>query len=336
MDSVTQAVLGAAVGVAVMGRRTAVWKAAVAGAVAGTVPDLDVLISHGDPVLDMVQHRSHSHSLFWLSLAGPVVGWLLAQLLREGALGWRWAMAIWLAFLTHPMLDACTVYGTQLLQPFSDRPYGLGSIFIIDPFYTVPLILGTAWALRSHGSPRGLAVNRLTLALSTVYLGWGVAVQHHIEAVARESLVAHGVSARGVLVTPAAFTSVLWRVVAIDDGHYYEGFRSLLDKSPHIAFERYHRGAELEPLVTQIDAVRRLQSFSHGFYRLAESGGRLAISDLRMGMEPNYLFTFEVAERHSAPVPLIPTRQVGMRVDLARAWPWYWRRLAGEPVSLRQ
>jgi len=336
MDSVTQAVLGAAVGVAVMGRRTAVWKAAVAGAVAGTVPDLDVLVSHGDPVLDMVQHRSHSHSLFWLSLAGPAAGWLLARWLGEGALRWRWAFAIWLALVTHPLLDAFTVYGTQLLQPFSDRPFGLGSVFIVDPFYTVPMIVGVAWALRSRGSTRGLAANGLALAVSCAYLGWGVVVQHQVEAVARESLAAHGVAAQRVLVTPVAFTSLLWRVVAVGEGHYYEGFHSLLDKSSRVTFERFDRGAALEPAVASIDAVRRLQAFSHGYYRLFERGDRLMISDLRMGMEPNYLFTFEVAERRSAPVPLVPPRQVGMRVDLSRAWPWYWQRLAGEPVSMRR
>ena len=54
MDSLSQIALGAAVGVAVMGRRTAVWKAAAWGAVAGTLPDLDVIIDHGDKRLTML------------------------------------------------------------------------------------------------------------------------------------------------------------------------------------------------------------------------------------------------------------------------------------------
>ena len=49
MDSLTQIALGSAVGVAVMGRRTAVWKAALWGAIGGTLPDLDTFIDHGDP-----------------------------------------------------------------------------------------------------------------------------------------------------------------------------------------------------------------------------------------------------------------------------------------------
>ena len=73
MDSLTQLALGAAVGVAVMGRRTAVWKAALWGGIAGTLPDLDVLIDHGDDLRNMTMHRGASHALFWLTLAAPVL-----------------------------------------------------------------------------------------------------------------------------------------------------------------------------------------------------------------------------------------------------------------------
>ncbi|MEY3520684.1 MAG: hypothetical protein RLZZ177_1399, partial [Pseudomonadota bacterium] len=61
MDSLSQLALGAAVSVAVMGRRTAVWKSALWGAVAGTLPDLDVLIDQGDVIRNMVLHRAESH-----------------------------------------------------------------------------------------------------------------------------------------------------------------------------------------------------------------------------------------------------------------------------------
>lgn len=43
MDSLTQATLGAAVGEAVLGKKTGN-KAAVIGAIIGTIPDLDVLL----------------------------------------------------------------------------------------------------------------------------------------------------------------------------------------------------------------------------------------------------------------------------------------------------
>ena len=155
MDSLSQAALGAAVAVAVMGRRTAVWKAAAWGAVAGTLPDLDVLFDQGDPILNMVLHRAETHALFWLALFSLPFAWLVAQLSREGPLWRRWWAAMAAALITHPLLDAVTVYGTQLALPFSNHPFGVGSLFIIDPAYTLPLLLGVALLLWWHTSSDG-------------------------------------------------------------------------------------------------------------------------------------------------------------------------------------
>ena len=78
-----------------------------------------------------------------------------------------------------------TVYGTQLLLPFSDYPVGVGSVFIIDPLYTLPLIVGIlGWLWLRHRDPaRAQRWNATGLALSTLYLGWTVAAQAHVEGV---------------------------------------------------------------------------------------------------------------------------------------------------------
>ena len=156
MDSLTQIALGSAVGVAVMGRRTPVWKAALVGAVFGTLPDLDALIKHADPIRNMTFHRAESHGVFYLTLLSPVLAWLLLRLWPHSGSYRRWLLAIWLILITHVLLDALTVYGTQLLQPFSDHPFSVGSIFIVDPFYTLPLLLGLGLTLRrkANGSHR--------------------------------------------------------------------------------------------------------------------------------------------------------------------------------------
>ena len=209
MDSLSQIALGAAVGVAVMGRRTAVWKAAAWGAVAGTLPDLDVIIDHGDPIRNMVLHRAETHALFWLTLFSLPFAALVARLNGEWSLWRRWWLAMWLALVTHPLLDAMTVYGTQLALPFSNHPYGVGSVFIIDPLYTVPLLVGGIWALVSRGGRRGLAANAVGLAISTAYLGWTFAAQQYVENIARASLVQQGLQAERLLVSPTAFNSLL-------------------------------------------------------------------------------------------------------------------------------
>jgi inner membrane protein len=152
LDSLTQAALGAAVGTAVLGRRAGP-RAALWGAVCGTLPDLDVLWSHGDPVRDFTFHRAETHALFWLTVVSPLLGWLLARLNRDRQAWVRWSLLAWLALVTHALLDAFTVYGTQLLLPFSDYPVGLGSVFIIDPLYTVPLLAGVIAAASGRRAP---------------------------------------------------------------------------------------------------------------------------------------------------------------------------------------
>lgn len=332
MDSVSQIALGAAVGVAVMGRRTAPWKAAAWGAVAGTLPDLDVLLDHGDPVLNMVLHRAETHALFWLTLFSLPFAALVARLSGEWAQWRRWWLAMWLALVTHPLLDAMTVYGTQLLLPFTDRPYGVGSVFIIDPLYTLPLLACTGWTMARRGSGRSLAVNALGLVLSTGYLAWGVAAQQHVERVARASLAAQGIAPERVLVTPTAFNTVLWRIVAVEGAHFHEGFHSLLDRTPQVVFDRFDRGTALEASLAGVDALRRIAAFSHGFYKLQAQDGRVLLSDLRMGQEPVYVFTFAIAQLNSPAQPLVPTEQVGGRIDARRGLAWLWPRLLGEPL----
>jgi len=332
MDSISQIALGAAVGVATMGRRTAVWKAALWGAVAGTLPDLDVLIDHGDPIRNMVLHRAETHAPFWLTLASLPLAAGIARLHGEWVLWKRWWLAIWLVLITHPLLDAMTVYGTQLALPFSNHPYGVGSIFIIDPLYTLPLLVGAGWALATRGSGHGLRANAAGLVLSTAYLAWGVAAQAQVERMARTELAAQGVAVEHLLVTPTAFNTLLWRVVAVSGEHYHEGFRSMLDHGPRMHFDRFDRGSALEAELQHIDGVRRITAFSRGLWRLRQEGAQLLVTDLRMGQEPAYIFNFVVAERRSAPVAVEPPVQVGARIDVERGLPWLWRRMLGEPL----
>ncbi len=337
MDSLSQIALGAAVGVAVMGRRTAVWKSALAGAVAGTLPDLDVLIDQGGPVLNMVLHRGETHAIFWLTLFSLPFSALVARLSGEWAQWRRWWLAMWLALVTHPLLDAMTVYGTQLGLPFTNFPYGVGSVFIIDPLYTLPLLVGVIWALAGRGGARGFTANAIGLVLSTAYLAWGFGTQQHVDRLARASLESAGIAAEKILVTPTAFNSVLWRVVAMAGDSYHEGYYSLLDAAPaagapRIAFDRYPRGNALATELQADDSVKRLSAFTHGFFAMRQDGARVLISDLRMGQEPSYTFTFHVADKHSAAVPLAVPQQLGGRGNVACLLTWLRERTVDQAV----
>lgn len=330
MDSLTQLALGAAVSVAVMGRRTAVWKAALWGGVVGTLPDLDALIDHGDAVLNMVRHRAETHALFYHVLAAFPLAWGVAWLHGERHQWRRWWLALWLVLVTHALLDAFTVYGTQLLLPFTDTAYGIGSVFIIDPAYTLPLLLGVGLALAWKRS--GLRANALGLLASTLYLGWSVGAQGWVTHHARQSLAASGLPAEQVLVTPAPLTTLLWRVVSVDDTHYHEGYYAWADRGRAIQFRSYPRGSEALPAHASHPHIPRIARFSDGFYRLRWVNGELWVADLRMGQEPYYVFEFNLGP----PVP--PGSEppaavrVGQRVDPASGLPWLWARLQGQEV----
>jgi inner membrane protein len=263
MDSLSQLALGAAVGVAVMGRRTAVWKAAAWGALCGTLPDLDAFVDHGDAVSNMTYHRAESHALFWLTLASPVIAALISRVQREGSHVRRWWLAVWLALVTHPLLDWTTVYGTQLALPFTDHPFGLGSMFIIDPLYTVPLLIGVGVVLvRRHA---GLRWNAAGLGLSTAYLVWSFAAQQWVRADVEAALQRQGLPTAQVLVTPTPFNTLLWRVVVMDGDRYHEGFRSLLDHGADVTFDAFPSGAALAPALGPLPSLQRVAWFTHGF-----------------------------------------------------------------------
>lgn len=333
MDSLSQIALGAAVSVAVMGRRTAVWKAALWGAVAGTLPDLDVLVDQGDAIRNMVLHRAQSHALFWLTLLSLPLAAVIARLHGEWGLLRRWWLALWLVLVTHPLLDAMTVYGTQLALPFSNYPFGVGSIFIIDPLYTLPLLVGVIWALAIGGGPRGQVANVVGLLLSTGYLAWSFAAQQQVTQVARAALVRQGIAAEHLLVTPTPFNTVLWRVVVVAGDDYLEGFYSLLDAQPQIEFDRFAKGNALAAELQHIDGVQRLTAFTKGFYKFEQRANRLLISDLRMGQEPNYSFSFAVAEEYSPAVALTQPVQITVAFDVGRGLDWLWRRALGERLA---
>ena len=329
MDSVSQLALGAAFGIAVMGRRTAVWKAALWGGVCGTLPDLDALIAHGDPVRDMTFHRAESHALVHLTLIAPLLAAGIARLHGETDRFGRWWLAVWLALVTHPLLDAMTVYGTQLALPFSDHPYAVGSIFIIDPLYTLPLLAGLGMALARPSGP-GLRWNAAGLMLSSAYLAWSVAAQQLVLTQVRASLRAEGVEVGRVLVTPTPFNTVLWRVLVVTPASYREGFRSLLDRGPTIAFDAYPRGTALDPALRGQWAFERMAWFSHGFYKLEQAGDRLRLTDLRMGREPHYLFVFDLAESTPAGLRPITPQGVGRLPPFGPSLRWLVRRMFDE------
>lgn len=323
MDSLSQIALGAAVSVAVFRRKQPIWQSALLGAVVGTLPDLDVLISHGDPVSDMTYHRTESHALFYLTLVSPLLAWLWLKISGRPALFKPSVLAIWLVLITHPLLDMLTIYGTQLGLPFTDEPFGTGSVFVIDPLYTIPLLLGTGLALFRQR----FGWNNLGLLLSTAYLGFGLWAQQQVTELAHSQLPTANPNSK-LLVTATPFNTLLWRLLLVGDDQYFEGYYSLLDKTTTIQWQAYPRDAALLEQWQQQPSVARLHWFSHGFVSLTQQSAQaLLLTDLRMGMEPGYSFRFVLPLDARQQVSGKPEQLEMPRDD--RAFSWLYLRILG-------
>ena len=310
MDSLTQLVLGASVAGACVpkGQRR---KALLAGAVLGTLPDLDVLIDYGDAVKNFTYHRGFSHSLLVLA-PFAVLLWLALRRwwAPVRAAPNRWLAAIVLTLVTHPLLDAHTAYGTQLLWPLESPPVMWSTLFIIDPLYTLPLVIGALLAaIRPAGRSAVIALCA-GLFLSTAYLGWSWFGKSLVEQDARQVLTDLGIPDAPVFSTPTPFNTVLWRVVALTDSGYLQGYDSLLVDTRPIRFDAYPSDTVSLQAASNIWSVGRLRWFASDFIKASVENEQLLLTDLRMGGEPNYVFTHAVAERSNPGWRPIATEQI--------------------------
>lgn len=310
-------------------------KAALWGGIAGTLPDLDVFIPLGDVVRDFTYHRSASHSLFVLALLTPLMVWLIKKI-HPGLCqhGNRWMLMIYLVFATHVLLDSFTAYGTQIFWPFVTTPVSWSTVFIIDPMYTVPLLIGVLAALvMTRENNRGHLVNRYALLISAAYLCWTVTAKTIVERNIEAELEAQNISYDRIFTTPTPFNSLLWRAVVTDAAGYYEGFYSVLDKKADIRFRHYPSDEKLLKGIEDYWPVQRLKWFSKGFYSVSQQQKDIVISDLRMGIEPSYVFRFKVGEISNPHARPVEPRAIPNRWELRRL-EMIWQRIWDQTVAL--
>jgi len=344
MDSLTQAVLGAGIQGALLGRFHG-RKALVAGALLATLPDLDVLIDHGDPISGMINHRGFSHSVFVLTALAALLSWLYRRWRPHPGYGaGRLFLTLWLVLVTHPLLDAFTSYGTQLWWPLRPVPTAWSSIFIIDPFFTVPLTLVVIAALIVGNKPRTGPALGYALGWCALYLAASLGIKGFVEGRVKHQLANEGIHTQAVFSTPEPFNILLWRVVTrTDDDHYVETVSSLLDRKPpeHLRLPlnsglawaqdnetaagstAAHGGGAAEPGASQTrhaisPQLAGLQWFTGNWLRYDAIGNHLVVSDLRMGLGTGYYsFRFVIARRNGAAAPWEPVT------------PHYWPRNRG-------
>jgi inner membrane protein len=318
MDSVTQILLGSAVGYATLGNKLG-RKSLLVGAAFGTLPDLDVLINFGGDVENFVYHRSFSHSLIIQLLLSPVFAWLIAKMHWAKSVSLtRWSLAIFLIMSTHALLDTFTVYGTQLLWPLSNYPFGISSVFIIDPMYSLPLLFAFVALCFGRLQPYASKINTAALVVSSLYLTWSLSAKWFMESKILEALDKQAITFKQFESTPSPFNTLLWRAVATTEQGHYEIYASVFDSVGEVDIRFYktenHILADLKD-----QRIALLQDFTKGLYGVYQQDQAYIFSDLRMGLEGFYVFSFEIAKQSESSIQPSDFKQQQNRPPLSRA-----------------
>jgi inner membrane protein len=220
VDPVTQGTLGAAAALAILMPRAPLpaGKLALMGALGGMAPDLDVLIrSDDDPLLAIEFHRHFTHSLAFIPVGGFLASlpWWFSRGARPHM---RWVFfATTIGYATHGLLDCCTTYGTLLFWPFSMTRLSWCVVSVVDPLFTLPLLMLIAVALKR----RAVRWVNLGLVWGGLYLASGAVQRERALAVQRAAAKERHHLVTRSAVFPSFMSNITWRSVYQSNGRYY-------------------------------------------------------------------------------------------------------------------
>jgi inner membrane protein len=284
MDSLSQIVLGAAVGNQVLGKKIGN-KAILYGAIIGTIPDLDVLYGKFlDPLTATDIHRGFSHSVLFFLFLSPILGLVLQKLEHKNKVNFKEATLFsYLVLQTHALLDLFTTWGTQLFWPLETR-FSLQSIFVIDPLYTLPFLVFLILSMKKNKlDPKRQFWNRTGLIVSTSYLFLTLFVQSIVMNKFEKQLEENAISYQEIVVKPSPFNIILWTTNVKVDNDYYIGDYSFFDTKP-IQFQFIPTQKELINNIEDAAVIKQLKRISEGWYCITQKEEQLLFNDLRFGV----------------------------------------------------
>ncbi|WP_417873327.1 metal-dependent hydrolase [Xanthomarina gelatinilytica] len=331
MDSLTQIVLGAAVGEAVLGKKVGN-KAMLYGAIAGTIPDLDILASYvTDTVTALEIHRGFTHSIFFSVFFAPIFGWLVSRYESyKDFKAWSW-LFFW-AFITHPILDAHTTWGTQLFWPLEYR-LAFKSIFVIDPLYTLPFLLFLILAMfQKRDAPKRRLYNKVGIIISSSYLLLTFVLKGMAFNEFEMALKDQHIEYSEIETKPAPFNTILWSANVETKNNYLIGYYSFFDTKP-IHFKTYPKNLDLLGELIQDEKVQRMIAVSKGWFTITKKENGLYYNDLRFGLlslkpnSQNFAFQYEIKTTNSGKVSFVETKK--NREDAKQLLSDLWMRLKG-------
>ncbi|WP_299016453.1 metal-dependent hydrolase [uncultured Polaribacter sp.] len=298
MDSLTQIVLGAAVGEAVLGKKIGN-KAMLYGAIAGTIPDLDIVATlFTDTVTALEIHRGFTHSTFFSVVFAPVFAFIVSTYEKYKNLkDWSW-LFFW-AFITHPILDAQTTWGTQLFWPL-DLRLAFKNVFVIDPLYTLPFLICLVLALsKKRGHKKRRFYNNLGLLLSSSYLVITIFLKSIAFTNFENELKNQHITYQELETKPSPLNTILWTANVKTEDAFLIGNTSFFDTKP-IQFSEYKKNHHLLGNLKNHPKTQRMIAISKGWFTINKKNDTLYFNDLRFGTlslasnATNFVFKYKI------------------------------------------
>jgi inner membrane protein len=289
MDSLTQIVLGAACGEAVLGKKIGN-KALLFGAIGGTIPDLDVFVGnwiYGNEIDAMLFHRGFMHSILFSVLAAFLLGWIVHKMYNSGkrfglTTKKDWISLFFWSLFTHPILDCFTPYGTQLFSPISNYRVAINNIAVVDPVYTLPFMfcmIALMFFKRTLVKRRTLL--KMGVGISSLYMLFTLGNKVYMDSVFHKSLENSNFTFKRFYTQPTIFNNILWYGIAETDSTYYVGYYSLLDKQ-NIFSDFRELPKERALTAEKYPRVKDLAWFSNHYYSIYKIGeNKFQYNDLR-------------------------------------------------------
>ena len=284
MDSITQGVLGAAIGEAILGKKIGN-KAAIIGAVVATIPDLDVILYLFYDKFEMLSiHRGFSHSIAFSFLGTFLIAFLLSKIKWFQNIELRILMLFtWLCLFTHILLDSFTAYGTQLFLPFSNARIGFDSINVVDLVYTIPLTFGLALSIwTSKSNNRKSVFNKSGLIISSLYLLFTLINKEMVKTDVSKIFDKQNIEYNSLLTMPVGMANINWYGVAKGKDSIFM-FKHSINSKDVYHIESFPIN---ESYLNQLDKVvaEKMRWFAKGFYTIEKEDGKIRIYNLQVDM----------------------------------------------------
>lgn len=290
MDLITQGVVGAALA-QTAAKPSETRLATGIGFAAGLLADADALIySSADSLLTIEYHRHFTHSIFFIPFGALIAALILWPLCRKKLGFKRLYLFSLLGYSLSGFIDACTSYGTYLLWPLSDERIAFHIIAIVDPLFTLALIVGVimAWRRRSQLPARA------GLVIAAAYLLVAVMQLQRAESAIESLAAARGHTPARLIAKPTFGNILLWRSIYEHDGRFYiDAVRvgaepRLFEGSSIRKYQLARDAAQLASDSVLYKDILRFRKFSDDYIALHPERPNV-LADIRYSLQPDSL-----------------------------------------------